>query len=697
MKNLYSKISEFSDYFSKSELGKIEKITNDNARLIDVLYNFPSRYIKFSETQEVSNGLLNTDITIQLRVINHIKSNYFGKGRNTPYKINCQTKDGEQILIIFFKPLKNYVSKFEIDKVVKIRGKLNLYKKDFMIAHPSLIKVTDDFQKIDESENINILSRYRTTNGIKSSDTKIIILNCIRILEEKSINFINELPIDSNSDFLSSIKEIHNPTSEEKLELAMKRFIFEEFFANGFAMHHARISDEKEIGISFQKSNNLSNLVLKNFKYELTNDQKSALNEIEYNQLKEEKMLRLLQGDVGSGKTIVALLSACNVIEQNYKVVLLAPTTILATQHFHLTEKLFYGSNTRIELITSKTPVAKKRKIYNDYQNNEIDILIGTHSVFNENLINNKIGLIIIDEQHRFGVEQRLLLIEKSKHADVLMMSATPIPRTLAMTMYGDIEVSIIKEKPSFQKQIKTSIISAEKYQELVEHIKKRLKSDERCYWICPLIESEDEEESSVNQRYSVLKNCINPELISTLTGRMKEDEKNTIIQKFQTGETKILISTTVVEVGVNVPDATIMVIESAEKFGLSQLHQLRGRVGRGDKESFCILMYGEGANDLSIERLKIIKENSDGFEISKHDMKIRGFGKMLGIEQSGDCGYKIANVYRDYEIMQKAFQFAKDCLQNPDLIDVKMNHNEFVNHSLMTYFPNDYTRYVMG
>ncbi len=691
---LFNPLSQIGK-FTKIQLGKLQKLLGDNPRIIDLLYYFPCKYNKYCEISEASSALIGSEVIIQMKICKHHPPIYHKKG-NTPYKIYCLTKGEEKITITFFKYLKNYVQKFEVDTIVKVRGRLNFYNNQYSIAHPSLLQISQDFTSQEQDLTMqNIQPKYSLTQGVKNADISLYIQTVLELFsaeyQAEKASFLDHYPEYLKQDLPTMLREIHKPKNEEEAGRAIKYFAFEEFLAIYSATHQARVQKGKIPGISMVNSHELKDKILQNFTHNLTQDQESALKTIENSH--GEKKVQLIQGDVGSGKTIVAIIACANVIESGYSAIILAPTTILANQHYQLAKKLFSGTNTRCELITGRLQIRQKRQITQDFRKGDIDLLIGTHALFNEDIIHSKIGLIIIDEQHRFGVNQRLNLIEKSQNASVMMMSATPIPRTLAMGLYGDIEIIEIKQKPAFQKEIITSIISMDKYFSLIDHVKNSINHGEKIYWVCPLIDDENGD-GGVIKRFADLTQYFPKEEIGLLYGSLKEAEKDAIIQQFQEGIYKVLISTTVVEVGVNIPDATIIIIEDSHRFGLSQLHQLRGRVGRGNKQSYCILLYQDSENYLGMERLKVIKENSNGFEIAKYDMKMRGTGNVLGEEQSGGMGYKIANITRDIEVMEEVCNFAKSYYHTTkDDIFLK----QFITRVLQIYFPNDFEKYLLG
>ena len=393
---------------------------------------------------------------------------------------------------------------------------------------------------------------------------------------------------------------------------------------------------------NFSNKNEIKTMSKLNF--ELTNDQKMALSDINNDISSKNKMFRLLQGDVGSGKTIVSLISALNVIDSGYQVAFMAPTEILAKQHYNLSKKIF-PNIINIEILSSKTDYAKKKIILGKIKNNKINIVFGTHSLFQKKIIFNNLGYIIIDEQHKFGVRQRKLLSDKGgRNCDILLMSATPIPRTLTMTLYGDMDLSIIREKPKLRKEIKTYSKLESKIEDVIKFVKKELKQNNQVFWVCPLIdESKKIDHQSTVKKFEYL-NKIFPNSVGILHGKVGQEEKDEILKDFLKKKYKILVSTTIIEVGIDFPNANLIIIENANKFGLSQLHQLRGRVGRGPKQASCVLMFKTNLSKNARKRINILKNSNDGFEISEEDMKLRGFGDLLGFKQSGVKNFRLAD-----------------------------------------------------
>ena len=411
----------------------------------------------------------------------------------------------------------------------------------------------------------------------------------------------------------------------------------------------------------FDKNVKMSD-VINTLPFKLTKAQLRVLQEIDENMESEKSMNRLLQGDVGSGKTVVAMIAAYKAVKSGYQAAILAPTAILATQHLVNFQKILNQFNIKCELLISGITKKKKEELLERLKNGEIDILIGTHALLEENVVFKNLGLVVTDEQHRFGVKQRTKIAEKGQNPDVLVMSATPIPRTLALILYGDLDISIIDELPPNRKKIETFAVTKNMEERVNNFIKKQVDEGRQAYIVCPLVEESEEEDNDLKAVVSLYETCqkeIFPEYkVEYIHGKMKQKEKDDIMQRFKKGEINILISTTVIEVGVDVPNASMMVIEDAQRFGLAQLHQLRGRVGRGEYKSYCVLKYqGKGQN--TKERMKVMCETNDGFVISQKDLELRGSGDFFGTMQHGIPDFKIANLFTDMEILKLAQEVA--------------------------------------
>lgn len=470
-------------------------------------------------------------------------------------------------------------------------------------------------------------------------------------------------------------ENIHFPKEFENFKIARNRLVFEELLSTQLALLQLKnnyLNEQK--GIKFDKEIQMSD-VINTLPFKLTKAQLKVLEEIDFNMESEKSMNRLLQGDVGSGKTVVAMISAYKAVKSGYQVAVLAPTAILATQHIINFKNVLDKFNIRCELLISGISKKKKNEILERLKNGEIDILIGTHAMLEENVIFKKLGLVITDEQHRFGVKQRTRIAQKGQNPDVLVMSATPIPRTLALILYGDLDISIIDELPPNRKKIETFAVTKGLEERVNGFVKKQIEEGRQAYVVCPLVEENEEMDlKSVTTLYEKYKNEVFPEYkIEYIHGKMKQKEKDDIMSRFKYGEIDILISTTVIEVGVDVPNSSIMVIEDAQRFGLAQLHQLRGRVGRGEYQSYCILKY-QGKGENIRKRMKVMTETNDGFIISQKDLELRGSGDFFGTMQHGIPDFKIANLFTDIDILKLAQEVAIEILNNDKELEKEEN-----------------------
>ncbi len=514
---------------------------------------------------------------------------------------------------------------------------------------------------------------YRKLGEFQTKRLREIIYNCLQHIDKSSIT--ETLPEDlcKRQNLISraqAIEEIHFPPDKVNLadyEMARsdahKRLIFEEFFRVSFALQLKRGERTKEpkgaiIEISDKTRQRIESLL----PFTLTGAQERVIKRIFEDMESDAPMNRLVQGDVGSGKTIIAFLAMFAAMENGYQTALMAPTEILAEQHIRNARKIFADTNYRVELLIGSLKAAAKRKVQADIAKGEIQAIIGTHAVIQDAVEFEKLGLAVIDEQHRFGVMQRAELTARGLHPDILVMTATPIPRSLAMTVYGDLDVSVIDELPPGRTPIKTVVVGEDKRDGVYKGIEREIKLGRQVYIVYPLIdESEKMDLKAATKMYEELRDKIFPSFsVGLLHGKMKTSEKEEVMGKFVAGKTHILISTTVIEVGVDVPNASLMIIEHAERFGLSQLHQLRGRVGRGAEQSFCVLLTGDKKTAIARERLGIMEETTDGFRIAEKDLEIRGQGEILGTRQSGIQTFKIGNIIRDLEILDNARQEAE-------------------------------------
>ena len=614
-----------------TNLLKKKKINN----IFDLLWKLPKSYTDRSLSSKIK------DLRIgEVQTITIIPKKYsFPRVRNLPNRVLCSDETGE-IDCIFFNSFEGYVRKIlPIGKEITVSGKIGYFRNKYQLTNPKYL--SEDSSLIKQKHNT-----YSLTDGITEKIYNKIINQIIENLpllnEWHSKNILQKF---DNISWNDAIKDLHKPENVGKYQKNFyQRLAFDEIFSTFLVNSEIRKKIKKIKKINKILDINKQNKTINKLKFLLTNDQLKTLKEINNDLCSSTKMFRLLQGDVGSGKTIVSLLSALNTVNSGFQVALMAPTEILARQHYTLAKEIF-PKNINIKLISGKSDYKSKKIILNELSKHKIDIIFGTHAIFQKKVNFKKLGLIIIDEQHKFGVNQRKRLSDKGgNNCDVLLMTATPIPRTLTMTMYGDMDLSIIREKPKSRKPIKTYSKLESKIDDVLKFIKKEIRLGNQIFWVCPLIEeSKKIDHSSAVKKFEYLDKLF-PNQVSLLHGKTDIEEKEVILNRFLKNEFKILVSTTIIEVGIDFPNANVIIIENANKFGLSQLHQLRGRVGRGDKESTCILMFKSNLSENAKKRINILKDTNDGFIISEEDMKIRGFGDILGFKQSGIKNFKLAD-----------------------------------------------------
>ena len=627
--------------------------------VIDIFYNLPTRSI--DRTQDIDFKNLEKGQTITTLV--KVKKHHFPFNPKLPYVIECE-KGSLIINIIYFSIRGNFLrKKYPENKELIISGKVSFYKSNLSVAHPDYIEEIENEDKLRTFENI-----YPLTRGITLKDIRIV-LNDAKNHLNKFDEWLNENIIKKYnfSSFNESLIKMHFPTVKEDIENRenfRKRLAVDELGSNYFAIRYLKAKTKRK-NESLNLKFNLQEKLINELPFELTKNQYKIINDINnYNNTQYRETV-LLQGDVGSGKTIVSLLTAIPFIQKHKQVAYMAPTEILANQIYSNVLNHLDSEEVKPILLTGSSK--NKSKIYEKIEKGIFNFIIGTHAIFQENLNFSSLAYVIIDEQHRFGVQQRLYLAEKGINTNILLMSATPIPRTLALAQYGEIEQVILKEKPAFQKPIITKVSNIDKIKDIEILLKKKISNVSQVYWICPLVEaSETQKYKDVETRFKSLKNIFGSE-VEMLHGKIKSDQKERIIQNFQKGNIKILVATTVVEVCIDNKNADYIVIENAEKFGLSQLHQLRGRVGRGNNQGYCFALYGKDLPDNTINRLKIFKENLDGFKLSEKDLEIRGTCDILGYRQSGDSLFKFVNVYHDQELIIDALQYVKKLIEKKE------------------------------
>ena len=632
--------------------------------IFDLLWKLPKAYTDRSLSTKVKDLKIGENQTVTVVANKYL----FPRIKKLPNRVKCSDETGE-LDCVFFNSYEGYIKKIlPLGKEITVSGKIGYFKNKYQITNPKY--VSEDSSLIKQVHN-----KYSLTEGISEKIyNKIIkqIIDKLPNLEEwHSSKILNKF---NNINWNDAIKELHKYENIGKYkDYFYQRLAYDEIFATFLVNSEIRKKIKK-----FKKKNKIINLnkqnqLINKLDFLLTNDQIKSIKEINEDLSSSSKMFRLLQGDVGSGKTIVSLLAAFNTINSGFQVAVMAPTEILARQHYNLAQKIF-PSNISTRLISGKSNFKEKKLILNELINNKINIIFGTHAIFQKTVKFKKLGLIIIDEQHKFGVNQRKRLSDKGGNdCDVLLMTATPIPRTLTMTIYGDMDLSIIKEKPKNRKMIKTYSKLESKIDDVIKFIRKEINSGNQIFWVCPLIEeSKKLDHASAMQKFEYLKKLF-PKQVSILHGKTDIIEKDEILKKFLNKEFKILVSTTIIEVGIDFPNANVIIIENANKFGLSQLHQLRGRVGRGEKEATCILMFKSNLSENAKKRINILKETNDGFVISEEDMKIRGFGDILGFKQSGVKNFKLADPIQNSDLFELAEKEIKRIeLENENLSKFK-------------------------
>ena len=613
-----------------SELFKRKNINT----IFDLLWHLPTSKIENSKVTNVGDIQIGKLQTIKLTPLKY----NFPRIRRLPNRVVCQSKD-IKIDCVFFNSYEGYIKKIlPLNTEIIISGKINFFRNKYQITNPTQVKESNE--NILETQN-----KYSLTDGLTINKYNNIINEVLKELPDLDEWLNDDIKKKFNNiKWKDAILKIHSLDTKEILKSKYyKRLVFDELFAH-FLLSSKIRTKIKKIKKSQKIFKDCKEKLIQDLNFKLTNDQEAAIKIINEDLKSKSRMFRLLQGDVGSGKTIVSMIAAVNCINAGYQTSFMVPTEILAKQHFSFAKK-YLPKNVKIEMLTGKSKYADRKKILENLKLGKIDFLIGTHALFQKKVEYNKLGLIIIDEQHKFGVRQRKELSEKGgNNCDVLVMSATPIPRTMMMTVYGDMDLTLIKEKPKNRKKIVTYSKLEDKISEIIRFVKKEISNKNQIFWVCPLIEeSKKVEQQSVVNKFKYLEKYFKNR-IGLIHGSLDKDERNKILNNFLDRKLDILVSTTVIEVGIDFPNANVIVIENADKYGLSQLHQLRGRVGRGSKQSYCILMFKSSLSENAKKRINILKSSDDGFVISEEDMKLRGYGDLLGFKQSGIKNFRLAD-----------------------------------------------------
>ena len=623
----------------------------------DLITYYPRGYEDRSKPKNICECANGEVALIEAVAMSRLIDSRISKGR-TMQKLAVMDETGQAVITWFNQPYLK--SKFQTGKRYRFYGKIEFQYGKISMNAPV-------FDEIENSNNTGkIIPIYPLTYSLTQNTLRKIIENGLQKVNEQGglpetlpDYILNEYKLENIN---KANYDIHFPHDFEDFKKARRRLVFEELLSTQLALLQLKnnnLTDKK--GITFNKEVKMSD-VINTLPFKLTKAQLRVLQEIDENMESEKSMNRLLQGDVGSGKTVVAMITAYKAVKSGYQAAILAPTAILATQHMVNFEKMLNQFNIKCELLISGISKKKKEDILERLKNGEIDILIGTHAMLEENVEFKNLGLVVTDEQHRFGVKQRTKIAQKGQNPDVLVMSATPIPRTLALILYGDLDISIIDELPPNRKTIETFAVTNRMEERVNNFIKKQIDEGRQAYIVCPLVEESEEEDNDLKAVTTLYEKCKEETFpnykVEYIHGKMRPKEKDNIMERFKNKEIDILISTTVIEVGVDVPNANIMVIEDAERFGLAQLHQLRGRVGRGEYKSYCVLKFkGKGQN--TKERMKIMCETNDGFLISQKDLELRGSGDFFGTMQHGIPDFKIANLFTDMDILKLAQEAA--------------------------------------
>ena len=632
--------------------------------LYDLLYYFPYKYIDRSRVFKVSElgGQLQ-----HVQLLGEIRS-FEEMGEGASRRLVAHFTDGTAFVdLVWFRGIKFVKNRLKLNTRYVVFGKPSVFNGRVNIAHPDV-----DDASLLKLDTMGLQPYYNTTekmkrSGLNSNAMLKLVQNLFTLLSEPIPETLSADIIQKNGlmSLDDALRIVHFPRNPKELQLAQYRLKFEElFYIQLNILHYAKERQMRYVGHRFSKVGEMFNrFYSENLPFELTGAQKRVIKEIRADVGTDRQMNRLLQGDVGSGKTLVALMSMLLAKDNGYQACMLAPTEILAEQHFATLRRMLGALPVRVELLTGSTKAKDRTPLFEALENGEIDILVGTHAVLEDNVQFRNLGLVVIDEQHRFGVVQRAKMWAKNNiPPHVLVMTATPIPRTLAMTLYGDLDVSVIDELPPGRKPITTSHIFRNRADSLYSFIRTQINEGRQAYVVYPLIsESEKLDLKNLEDGYKQLCNVFCDYRLSKLHGKMKPKEKDEEMRRFASGETQILVSTTVIEVGVDVPNASVMVIENAERFGLSQLHQLRGRVGRGASQSYCILVTDYKLSEDTRKRMEIMTSSNDGFEIAEADLKLRGPGDMEGTQQSGIAfDLKIANLARDEQLLKFVREVAR-------------------------------------
>lgn len=636
-------------------------------KILDVLCHMPSSLIDRRAMPDIM-AMREGDVVTAIVTVEQHMPPARPKDKNSPFKVRCFNETGFLILI-FFHAYPDHIKKvLPPGEVRVISGKVERFGGEVQIVHPDYIAPVAELASVAKVEPVYPLAIGVTHRAFcKTLDAA---LQRPRPLPEWiEPHFLEKQKWAS---WRESLGKSHSPQNDNDVlpsSSSRSRLAYDELLASQLALKLVRKHVNKCDGREIKGEGGLRRQLLEALPFKLTAGQQEVIKQINADQETTTRMMRLLQGDVGSGKTVVALFAMLNAVEAGKQAALMVPTEILSKQHMRWIEQSVAPLGVRVALLVGGVKGAQRKAVLEQLAAGEIDIIIGTHALFQDAVTFHDLGLVVIDEQHRFGVEQRLSLAKKGKNVDMLLMTATPIPRTLTLAAYGDMDSSRLTEKPAGRKKIDTRILSVKKIDQVLDGLGRVIEKGNKVYWICPLVEeSEKIDLAAAEERYAEFSQLFGAHKVGLVHGRMTPAEREEVMVRFRDGDVDILVATTVIEVGVDVPDATIIVIEHAERFGLSQLHQLRGRVGRNDRQSSCILLYHH-LGEISRKRLEIMRQSDDGFYLAEEDLKLRGGGEVLGTRQSGLPEFKLADLSEHYELLKIANDDSKLIMQNdPDL-----------------------------
>ncbi|HWG05151.1 MAG TPA: ATP-dependent DNA helicase RecG [Beijerinckiaceae bacterium] len=632
------------------------------ARVIDLLFHLPQATVDRRDRPKIAQAERDRIVTLEVKIVEHLPPPH-ARWR-APYRVLVEDETGD-LQLVFFLANHNWIAKsLPVGEKRWVSGKLELWEGHLQMVHPDRVLDAAGLARLPPVEPV-----YGLTEGLGQRAVQRAI--------EAALPRVPDLPewldpafkqTHGLPTFGAALRAVHRPDAPAAIEpgaVARLRLAYDELLASQLALSMMRAHLRNEGGRASPGDRRIAARIEQELPFSLTLSQDRALAEIRADLATDKRMMRLLQGDVGSGKTIVALLAMTSVVEAGRQAALMAPTEILARQHHERIAPLAAAAGLKLALLTGRDRASERTRTLDALAAGEIDILVGTHALIQESVAFKDLAFVVVDEQHRFGVHQRLALGEKGESVDVLVMTATPIPRTLVLTYFGDMDVSTLHEKPAGRMPIDTRALPLDRLSEVVAGVGRAVSAGARVYWICPLVEENEEVDAAAAEQRAESLRLHFGDRVGLLHGRMKGRDKDAAMSAFQAGETDILVATTIVEVGVDVPEATVMVIEHAERFGLAQLHQMRGRIGRGSGKSTCILLYKAPLGEIAKARIGVMRETEDGFRIAEEDLKLRGEGEVLGTRQSGTPGFRLADITHHAELLTLARDDARQILES--------------------------------